>query len=62
MTILTAKEIWCDGCAEWERLDTPRVNDEWPSFKASGWTRKGGKHYCESCTAENIDKEDEKDG
>ena len=59
MTILIAKEIMCDGCAEWVRLDTPYVNDEWRFFKADGWSRKGGKHWCPECTIDNQEEEDD---
>jgi hypothetical protein len=57
MSILTAREIWCDGCAQWVRLDSGELMSEvWPELSKKGWSRKGGEHWCEECT---LKKEEE---
>lgn len=51
MSIRTAKEIHCDECSWWERLDGPRVSDEWPSMSRAGWRRSAtGRHLCPTCS------------
>ena len=47
--IRVSKEIHCDGCAWWESIDID-VTRDWPYFKAQGWTRKNGEHYCADCS------------
>jgi len=49
MSFLTAKELHCDGCGEWMRLETGRLGYEWPGLRKEGWTRDAGKHYCPKC-------------
>jgi hypothetical protein len=51
VSILIAREIWCDICSEWVRLDSGEtVADRWPEMSADGWTRKGGRHFCPECS------------
>ena len=58
MTIITAKEIWCDECSNWLRIDLS-IRHDWPNLKKTGWSRKNGKHYCPACTAKRKQKESE---
>jgi Zn finger protein HypA/HybF involved in hydrogenase expression len=54
MSILTAKEIWCDGCGEWVRLESGMlVNDEWCYLAKEGWTRSKGDHFCPVCSSQD---------
>ena len=58
MSILTAKEIWCDQCGEWIRLDSGQtVNDEWVYLAKNGWTRGKGKHFCPLCSSQENNEE-----
>ena len=58
MTVLVAKEIFCDGeCGGiWERLNTPNMRKEWPGLKKKGWTRKDGNHYCPGCSRKRLEQ------
>jgi hypothetical protein len=49
MSFLTAKELHCDGCSEWMRLETGLLSREWADLRKEGWTREGGRHYCPDC-------------
>ncbi len=49
MSPQTAKELHCDGCGEWMRLETGALSREWPELRKDGWTREGGRHYCPLC-------------
>mgnify|MGYP006909287720 CR=1 FL=1 len=49
MSLLTAKELHCNGCSEWMRLETGALSREWPELKKEGWTREIGRHYCPRC-------------
>jgi hypothetical protein len=40
MSIQIAKEIHCDGCSEWLRMDYDLVRDAWPMMRREGWTRE----------------------
>jgi predicted RNA-binding Zn-ribbon protein involved in translation (DUF1610 family) len=46
--IVTAREIHCDGCGWWIRIDST-IAVEWPSLAKEGWTRDAGRHYCPKC-------------
>ena len=63
MSLQIAKEIHCDGCGEWLRLDFDLVREAWPMMRREGWTREGGKHWCPLCgkhgTYENHPKNDD---
>jgi hypothetical protein len=63
MSIQTAKELHCDGCSEWFRLDYRNLTDQWKYLKKDGWTREAGRHYCPLCglngSWENHPKETE---
>lgn len=39
MSIRVAKELHCDGCGWWERLEVESVTYCWPSMSKRGWTR-----------------------
>ncbi len=47
--IQTAKEIHCDGCGEWLRIDADCVREVWPDLAREGWTREAGNHWCPKC-------------
>lgn len=52
MSIMIAKEIHCDGCGEWLRVDDYGriINEAWKQLKKEGWTRYNGKHFCGDCS------------
>lgn len=53
MSIITAKELHCDGCGEWLRIDNAYLfNRVWRQLKKEGWTRFKGEHWCPNCTRE----------
>ena len=62
MSILIAKELHCDGCGEWFRLDYLTLTQQWKRLSKKGWTRKHGKHWCPLCgfqgSYENHQQED----
>jgi hypothetical protein len=62
VSILVAKEIHCDGCGAWVRMEGRTIEQDWSSMKKDGWTRQGGRHYCKKCglnaSYENHAKED----
>lgn len=49
MSLFIAKEIHCDGCGEWMRLETGRMRVHWPELAKEGWTREAGQHWCPQC-------------
>ena len=49
MSLQAAKEIHCDGCGWWERLEAAALRDVWPELRKEGWTREKGKHWCPKC-------------
>jgi hypothetical protein len=51
MSIVTAKEIWCDICSEWVRLQYKNIEPEWRELRKEGWTREHGQHFCPLCSA-----------
>lgn len=50
MSLLIAKEVWCDKCSESVRLDDGMMWLEWPGLRKEGWTRRKGKHFCPKCS------------
>ena len=62
MSLMTAKELHCDGCGWWLRLDYDGLTAQWSKLRKEGWTRGGEKHYCPDCgfegDASNHDQTD----
>jgi hypothetical protein len=46
---MTAKELHCDGCGWWLRLDYGTLTEQWKWLRKEGWTRGEGRHYCPKC-------------
>jgi len=49
MSIQIAKELHCDGCSEWFRLDYDTITEYWKYLRQEGWTREAGQHFCPKC-------------
>tara|TARA_R110000772_G_C12944404_1_gene401348 strand:- start:46 stop:258 length:213 start_codon:yes stop_codon:yes gene_type:complete len=49
MSLQVAKELHCDGCGEWMRLEYDLMRYHWSELKKDGWTREKGKHFCPKC-------------
>ena len=61
MSLLTARELHCDGCSEWFRLEYHTLTQCWPELRREGWTRDNGEHFCPTCGLHGSWEDHDKD-